>query len=74
MGKPVQRDGEHSPPPDCLAVPEKELDLETGLGNIWCSLCSSIALNFCINVDLTRSENVKTPVGTFFCLFAPKKR
>lgn len=36
MGKPVQRDGEHSPSLDCLAVSEKELCLETSLENIWC--------------------------------------
>lgn len=49
MGKPVQRDGELTV--SCLAVSKKDLGLETGLEKHLVRSYSSIALNFCINVD-----------------------
>lgn len=49
MSKPFQRDGEYSPFLGCLALLEIELDLCYLFGKHLVQLCSSIALNVCIN-------------------------
>lgn len=56
MGKPVQRDGEHSPSLDCLAVSKKELGLETGLENIQCSCAIQL---LCIFASMQIRQEVK---------------
>lgn len=49
MSKPFQRDGEYSPFLSCLALLEIELDLCYWFGKHLVQLCSSIALNVCVN-------------------------